>query len=373
MYEKRPRSTHSENSIVVGDVLDCAEWLKAHYGKQSVSLIYIDPPFNTQKTFQSYADRLSHEEWLSMFKDRLVATAPLLKNDGSVWVHLDDSELHHARFVLDEIFGEKAYVGSIIWEKRTSRESRSALSSAHDTILIYSPAGPQKWKLKRNLIPRRQDQLKNPDNDPRGSWADAPFTAPGYRDGQQYPIVTPTGERKLPPKGRSWYTAEDRFHELMQDNRIWFPKNGNGSPRLKRFSWELKGLVPKTLWFADEVGTTESAKRKLIKTFHTEIPFDTPKPVELLERIVQIATDEGDIVMDFFAGSGTTMEAAARHRRNWIVVERSFETTRDFITPRFQNLQSELPSVDLSNLIQAFPRYGEAQPISALDLLTAHP
>ena len=135
------RSSGHENSLIIGDLLDCTDWLETRYGKRSVSLIYIDPPFNTQKTFQSYSDRLSHDEWLSMFRDRLSASASLLKQDGSVRVHLDDSELHHARVVLDEIFGEEAFVGSIVWEKRTSRESRSALSSAHDTILIYSPSG----------------------------------------------------------------------------------------------------------------------------------------------------------------------------------------------------------------------------------------
>ena len=152
-----------------------------------------------------------------------------------------------------------------------------------------------------------------------------------------------------------------------RDNRIWFPKNGSGSPRLKRFSWELKGLVPKTIWFADEVGTTESAKRKLVNTFHAEVPFDTPKPVELLERIVQIATNEGDLVLDFFAGSGTTMEAASRSGRSWILVERSFATTRDFIIPRFQILKSEVPSLELSNFAQALPRFGEAEALELTD------
>lgn len=370
LLERPSTPTCSENTLVLGDVLDCQSWLKSRYGTESVSLIYIDPPFNTQKTFRSYSDRLSHDQWLSMFRDRLIATAPLLKKDGSVWVHLDDSELHHARFVLDEIFGEQAFVGSIIWEKRTSRESRSALSSAHDTILVYSPAGPKGWKLKRNPVPRGRDQLKNPDHDPRGSWSDAPFTAPGYREGQQYPIVTPTGAVKFPPKGRSWYSTEDTFKKLLADNRIWFPDRGNGSPRLKRFSWELKGLVPKTLWFANEVGTTEIAKKRLVKQSQNEVPFDTPKPVELMERIVQIATDEGDLVMDFFGGSGTTMEAAANLGRNWILVERSLPTTRDFIIPRLRRLkdkQSEQYAC-ISNLLQATPRFGATETVTLTDL-----
>lgn len=365
-----PSDPATGNSVVVGDLLDCQNWLREIYGPKSISLVYIDPPFNTQKTFQAYTDRLSHEQWLSMLRDRLLAISPLLKPEGSVWVHLDDSELHHARFVLDEVFGENAFVGSIIWEKRTSRESRSALSSAHDTILVYSPVGPKKWKLKRNLIPRAKDQLKNPDNDPRGSWADTPFTAPGYRKGQQYPITTPSGATKYPPKGRSWYTNEENYLKLSADNRIWFPKDGSGSPRLKRFSWELKGLVPKTLWFAEEVGTTESAKRRLVKDFNEDVPFDTPKPVELLERIVEIATNEGDIVLDFFAGSGTTMEAAAKHDRQWIMVERSFATARNFIIPRLRNLQPSVgTSADLANLIRAIPRFGESETWTLNDLM----
>jgi len=155
---------------------------------------------------------------------------------------------------MDEVFGEKAFVASVVWQKKTTRDSRAAFSSNHDTILVYAPSGPIKWKTSRNLLVKDNAHLLNRDNDPRGPWADAPFTAPGYRRAQQYPICTPSGQILLPPRGRSWYATEPTFCELLAEGRIWFPKGGDGSPRLKLFAHQLRGLVPFTVWGTSDTG-----------------------------------------------------------------------------------------------------------------------
>ena len=183
------------NILAIGDGLDVLEALTEGTSvfEGGIRLVYIDPPFNTQADVRQYDDTMKRSMWLSMMRDRLMALRPLLAEDASVWVHLDDAEVHRARAVMDEIFGEKAFVASVVWQKKTTRDSRAAFSSNHDTILIYAPSGPRKWKTSRNLLVKDTAKLRNRDNDPRGPWADAPFTAPGYRSAQQYEIVTPAG------------------------------------------------------------------------------------------------------------------------------------------------------------------------------------
>lgn len=326
------------NVLVVGDGLDALEAL-GHtqvFERDKIRLVYIDPPFNTQKTFNQFGDSLSRPLWLSMMRDRLAAVKPLLRDDASVWVHLDDSELHRARAIADELFGEESFVASVIWQKRTTRDSRAAFSSNHDTILVYAPSGPRKWKAKRNLLVKDDALLRNRDNDPRGPWTDAPFTAPGYRKAQQYDIVTPAGTVLRPPRGRSWYATEPTFKDLLAEDRIWFPRGGEGSPRIKLFAHQLRGLVPFTVWSSADVGTNDDAKRHLLDLFPDIEVFDTPKPEELLERIIHIATNPGELVVDLFAGSGTTAAAAHKMRRRWLAVERSMETVLDFTLPRLE-------------------------------------
>lgn len=335
-YVESSSLTPTSNALVVGDGLDALEALAATdlFGSDLIRCVYIDPPFNTQKTFNQYGDSLSRPMWLSMMRDRLAALKPLLRDDASVWVHLDDSEVHRARAVMDEVFGEKAFVASVIWQKRTTRDSRAAFSTNHDTILVYAPSGPKAWKTSRNLLTKDEALLRNRDEDPRGPWADAPFTAPGFRRAQQYEIVTPTGAVLRPPRGRSWYATEETFKSLLADDRIWFPKGGDGSPRIKLFANQLRGLVPFTVWGSADVGTNDDAKRHLHDLFPENTVFDTPKPEELLERIIHIATTPGELVVDLFAGSGTTAATAHKMRRRWITVERSAQTVLDFTLPR---------------------------------------
>lgn len=328
------------NVVAIGDGLDVLEALSINTSvlKGGIRLVYIDPPFNTQGNFRQYNDTMQRPMWLSMMRDRLEALRPHLAEDASVWVHLDDAEVHRARAVMDEVFGESAFVASVIWQKKTSRDSRAAFSSNHDTILVYAPSGPKKWKTSRNLLVKEDARLRNRDDDPRGPWSDAPFTAPGYRKAQQYQIVTPTGQILHPPRGRSWYATEPTYLALLADDRIWFPKGGDGSPRLKLFAHQLKGLVPFTVWNAADTGTNDDAKRHLMEMFPDVDVFDTPKPESLMERIIHIATNPEDLVVDIFGGSGTTAAVAHKMRRRWVVAERNAQTVFDFLLPRIQQV-----------------------------------
>lgn len=328
------------NLLVIGDGLDVLEALKqgTPLFRDGIRLVYIDPPFNTQVNFRQYNDTMQRPMWLSMMRDRLLAIRPLLADDASIWVHLDDSEVHRARAIMDEVYGEQAFVASVIWQKKTTRDSRAAFSSNHDTILVYAPSGPKKWKTSRNLLAKDEELLRNRDDDPRGPWADAPFTAPGFRKAQQYDIETPTGLILRPPRGRSWYATEQTYLDLKKDDRIWFPKGGNGSPRLKLFRHQLHGLVPFTVWGSSDTGTNDEAKRHLMSLFPDVEVFDTPKPETLLERIIHIATNPGELVVDIFAGSGTTAAVAHKMRRRWIAAERNTQTVLDFTLPRLMHV-----------------------------------
>lgn len=342
----------TSNLLAVGDGLDVLEALSSQttFFGCGIRLVYVDPPFNTNADVRQYSDSMTRSRWLSMIRDRLLALQPLLSEDASIWVHLDDAEVHRARLVMDEVFGESAFVASVVWQKKTTRDSRAAFSTNHDTILVYAPSGPKKWKTSRNLLVKDKTYLSNRDNDPRGPWSDAPFTAPGYRSAQQYEIKTPSGRVLNPPRGRSWYATEATYQSLLKDGRIWFPKDGDGSPRLKLFSPQLRGLVPFTVWGSVDTGTNDDAKRHLMSLFPDKEVFDTPKPELLLERILHIATNPGDLVVDIFGGSGTTAAVSQKMRRRWLLAERNICTVLDFALPR---LNSVIEGTDLGGITAA--------------------
>lgn len=328
------------NVLAIGDGLDVLDALRVRTTifRGGIRLVYIDPPFNTQVNFRQYRDTMARSMWLSMMRTRLMALRSLLAEDASIWVHLDDAEVHRARAIMDEIFGDTAFVASVVWQKKSSRDSRAAFSTNHDTILVYAPSGPIKWKTSRNLLARDSAHFLNRDNDPRGPWCDAPFTAPGYRRAQQYDIVTPTGQVLRPPRGRSWYATQPTYRALLADDRIWFPKGGDGSPRLKLFAHQVRGLVPFTVWGTSETGTNDDAKRHLMALFPGKEVFDTPKPESLLERIIHIATNPGELVVDIFGGSGTTAAVAHKMGRRWVVAERNAQIVLDFLLPRLKRV-----------------------------------
>lgn len=332
----------SENLLVRGDALHALTSLLQLDGYRDryagkVRLCYLDPPFNTGKTFEHYRDAVARSEWLAMLRDRLVRIRQLLAPDGSVWVHLDDSEQHRARCVLDEVFGPKAFVATVIWQKRTSRDNRKAFSTMHDYIHVYAPLGPVAWKQLRNPLPDG-GAFRNPDGDPNGPWRSVPMTAQAGHGtaGQFYTIVSPAGDAHDPPAGRCWTYTRERFDELVAAGRVYWPRSGRGKPRLKRYLHEATGLAPFTIWTAEEVGENADAKKALLAAFPGRAPFDTPKPETLLQRIIHIATNPGELVLDCFLGSGTTAVVAQRMGRRWVGVERSAEVVDLFALPRLR-------------------------------------
>lgn len=333
------RGERAASLLIHGDASKGLDELLATTGDESlagtVKLCYIDPPYNTGERFAHYNDRADRAEWLTRLHDHLVAARQLLAPDGSLWLHLDDSEQHRARCVLDEVFGEDCFVATIVWQKRTTRDNRKSFSSMHDYIHVYAPAGPKAWKKVRNGLPD-EGAFSNPDNDPRGPWRSVPMNVQaGHATASQfYTVVTPTGIHHDPPPGRCWtYTAE-RLAELDALGRVYWPRSGDGKPRLKRFQSEVTGLAPFTIWATDEVGDTGSAKRGLLAEFPDRQAFDTPKPLALLERIVAIATDPGDLVLDYYLGSGTTAVASQRLGRRWVGIEQNLRTIEEFALPR---------------------------------------
>lgn len=315
-------------------------------GPGQVKLAYLDPPYNTGSRFGHYDDALQSAEWLSDLHERLALIKRLLHEDGSVWLHLDDSEQHRGRCLLDEVFGSEAFVATIIWQRRVSRDNRTAFSASHDYIHVYAPGGPKRWKLVRNGLPNA-GAFVNPDDDPRGPWRSVPLSAQaGHGTASQfYEIMTPRGTLVGPPPGRCWTYTAPRFQQLAAEGRIYWPKGGLGRPRLKRYVDEVADLAPSTLWLAEDVGDTATAKKELLRAVGGARPFDTPKPEALMERIIHIATDPGDLVLDPYLGSGTTAVVASRMSRPWVGIERQAVTVATVTLPRLAAASAPDPSV----------------------------
>jgi len=331
------------NVLIRGDSLHALRSLRrlpeyaAQYASR-VKLIYIDPPFNTGQAFSSYDDALEHSVWLTMMRDRLVELKRLLAPTGSIWVHLDDSEVHRLRCVMDEVFGASRFVATVIWQKRYSRDNRPAIGSVHDSLLVYAPLGGS-WKHHRNRVPRVDaKQYRNPNQNPRGPWRPIPMTAQGYRVNQMYEIVSPAGVVHTPPKGRCWSMIRERFDDLLAKGRIYFGKDGKGQPNVIRYLDEDEGLVPWTWWPAAEVGDNDESKKEMLNLFPSVEAFETPKPERLMQRIIHIATNPGDIVLDCFAGSGTTAAVAQKMGRRWLAIEREQSTVDTYLYPRLRSV-----------------------------------
>lgn len=311
----------TDNMLIHGDNLLALKALTKDY-EGKIKCIYIDPPYNTGSAFEHYDDNLEHSIWLDLMHERLIILKQLLSHDGTIWISIDDDEGHYLKVLCDSIFGRDNFINTVIWHKKGTRSNDARwFSDNHDFILVYAK---NKMNWKPNLLPRPKDSTKgysNPDNDPRGVWASGPCHAKTPNEKDIYPITTPSGRTVMPPPGTSWRFSESRFKELIDDNRIWFGKDGNNVPRYKRFLTEVKdGFVPTTLWFREEVGDNQEAKKE-VKAFNAESVFSTPKPERLIERILMLATKKGDIVLDSFLGSGTTSAVAHKMERKWIGVE----------------------------------------------------
>ena len=320
------REDQFDNKLIFGDNLLALKALEQEYAGK-VKCVFIDPPYNTGNAFEYYDDGLEHSIWLGLMRDRLEIIHRLLSDDGSIWITIDDNEAHYLKVLCDEVFGRANFVATMIWEKRTTRENRRVFSFNHDFILVYGKNKPL-FEAHRNPLPLSDDVLnryKNPDNDSRGTWQSISANAQaGHATASQfYTLVAPNGKEHEPPKGTCWrYTMEKMQREIEQRN-IWFGKEGNGVPRIKKFLYksEDSGLTPETIWKADSVGTNDEAKKGIMKLLPDHPVFDNPKPERLIQRVIHIATNPGDLVLDSFAGSGTTGAVAHKMGRRWIMIE----------------------------------------------------
>lgn len=291
--------------------------------EDQVQCIYIDPPYNTGNAFTHYDDGLEHSIWLSLMRERLFLLQKLLKKEGTIWISIDADESHYLKVLCDEVFGRHNFVDEVIWQRSFAPINlKKTLSRCHDTILVYTKERSEKFELNR--LPRRTEadnRYKNPDNDPRGPWTSGDLSVGPAVQENIYPITTPSGRVCYPPEGYSWRLNKDRFQEYVEDNRIWFGSDGNNVPRIKRFLTDVKdGVVAMTFWPYQEVGHNQDAKKE-IKALNFESIFDTPKPEKLIERILTLGSNPGDIVLDSFLGSGTTTAVAHKMGRKWIGVE----------------------------------------------------
>ena len=329
-----------DNVLIQGDNLLALKTLEQQYAGK-VKCIYIDPPYNTGSAFEHYEDGLEHSIWLGLIRDRVELLRKFLRVDGSLWITIDQTESHYLKIVCDEIFGRQNFVANVVWQKRTSPDFRASIGAAHDDILVYAK-NISEFKEKLNKLPRSDEQLSdysNPDNDPRGPWASTDLTGQTGRatKDQFYEIVTPSGEIYRPPEGRCWALNEDTFLEMQNDGRIWFGQNGASRPRKKKFLDEAEGVASWSWWPNNEVGHNQEAKRESNALFTSEKSFETPKPERLLHRIILLASDEGDIIMDTFGGSGTTAAVAHKMRRKWIMVELG-DHAQTYIVPRLKKV-----------------------------------
>ena len=311
----------TDNLLIQGDNLHALKALCPYFAGQ-VKCIFIDPPYNTRQDFDHYQDNLQHTQWLEMMYPRLTLLNELLAEDGSIWVIIDDEEAHYLKVLMDEIFGRKNFVANVVWQKKHTRANDAKwFSDNHDHIMVYAK-NKEKWAI--NKLPRTAEQdrkFKNPDNDPRGVWASQPIQVKTPSDNYIYEIQNPAGMKFWPPKGRSWQFSYKRYLELVEDNRIWFGEKGTNVPRIKKFLFDVQdGLKPVTIWLHQEVGHNQEAKQE-VKKFNDEDVFATPKPERLIQRVLHLATEQGDLVLDSFLGSGTTAAVAHKMGRRWIGVE----------------------------------------------------
>ncbi len=335
---------NTEHVFIEGENLEVLKVLqKSYFGK--VKMIYIDPPYNTGNDSFIYPDKFSetiaeyeqrvgdkdedgyltkdglfrknskengqyHSNWLNMMMPRLYLAKNLLRPDGVIFISIDDNEVHNLRLLMNEIFGEENFVANIVWQKKYSPQNDAKwFSNMHDHIICYAK---NKFNWYPNLLERTLEQnyrYSNPDNDIRGDWKSSDFSVKTYSAAYDYPITTPSGRVVNPPPSRCWRTSKENFEKLVADNRIWFGVSGTNVPSVKKFLSEVKqGITPSTIWFRDDVGDNQDAAKDIRKLFSVP-PFDTPKPVKLLNRILKLGLSSNDLVLDFFSGSGSTAHA----------------------------------------------------------------
>lgn len=328
-----------DNLLIHGDNLLALKALESKYAGK-VKCVYIDPPYNTGSAFTHYDDGVEHSMWLTLIRDRLEILWRLLQDTGSLWVSIDDAEMPYLRVLLDEVCGRRNFVATNVWQKRYSRENREAIGDAHEYVVVYAK-DPEDFKRNRNKLPLGEKQLavyKNPNKDPKGLWRAVSFSAQGYRPNQMYEIVSPiTGKRHRPPEGSCWKVIESEYFRLLSEGRMYFGKKGDAVPSRIQYLKDIEGIVPWTWWPHEETGHTDESKREIQELFGKIDAFDTPKPERLISRVLHIATNPGDLVLDSFAGSGTTGAVAHKMGRRWIMVELG-DHCQTHIVPRLKKV-----------------------------------
>ncbi|HEY8585713.1 MAG TPA: site-specific DNA-methyltransferase [Rhodanobacter sp.] len=346
LLEEPERSYHAAQRVGVGDLFDnrlifgdnllALKALEQEFAGK-VKCVFIDPPYNTGSAFTHYDDGLEHSIWLGLMRDRLEIIRRLLSDDGSLWITIDDNEAHYLKVLCDEVFGRTNFVSNLIWQKADSpRNSARQFSTDHDHILVFSK-NPNWVPKKLQRTEQSNSIYTNQDDDPRGPWLPGdPYANKPYSKGR-YTITGPTERQFSPPPGRYWRISEERLWELDAEGRIWWGPTGSARPSIKRYLSEVGDLVPRTLWSKEDVGSNRTSKNEMRELFPGDSSFDTPKPERLVERVLNIATDPGDLVLDSFAGSGTTGAVAHKMGRRWIMVELG-EHCHSHIIPRLKKV-----------------------------------
>ena len=333
--------------LVHGDNFQALTLLGERYREQ-VKCVYIDPPYNTGNDGFAYKDGYGHSSWLALANDRLAGIKAVMSSDAVFFSSIDDNEVHRYKLMLEATFGADKHIADIVWQKRYAPDVRKTISDAHEYIFAFAsdPAGFKQTRKKLPLGEAQTKQFKNPDNDPRGPWKADNFTAQGYRPNQMYPITVPSGRVATPPANRCWGYTVEVYESFLADNRMYFGQNGDGAPAVKRFLKDMDGMVPWTWWNQEEVGHSQDGLKELMKLFGKdaeELTNFTAKPVSLISRIIQISTDQTSLIADFFAGSGTTGQAALAEnrkdtgKRKYILADKNeyFET---ILKPRLQKV-----------------------------------
>lgn len=328
----------SENLLIQGDNLLALKALRPLYEGQ-IKCVFIDPPYNTKSSFKHYDDKLEHSQWLSMMYPRLSLIRDLLSENGSLWISIDDDESHYLKVICDEVFGRQNFISNVIWEKKYSPSNDAKwLSDGHDHILVYAK---NKSIWRPNLLPRTEKQdkyYKYDDKDGRGLWRSDNVLVKSFSKSGVFAIVNPnTGKEHWPPEGSCYRFSEDSAKLYLAENRFYFGKDGKGAPQLKRFLSEVKqGVTALTIWKREEVDDNQEAKKE-VKEFNSTDVFDTPKPERLMQKILTLATNPGDFVLDSFLGSGTTAAVAHKMNRKWIGIEMG-DHAKTHCVPRLQKV-----------------------------------
>ncbi len=339
-YHAKHRVTDNDlfdNQLIFGDNLLALKALESEFAGK-VKCVFIDPPYNTGSAFTHYDDGVEHSIWLSLMRDRLEIIRRLLSEGGSLWITIDDNEAHYLKVLCDEVFGRANFVATVIWQKKYAPKSDSKyFSESHDFVLVIAKQLDRFQLGRLNKTEKQTSRYTNRDNDPRGPWKASDVLRNEARDYAIFPVKLPSGREVWPPSGTSWRYTKEKFAELIVDNRIWFGVDGDARPAYKRFISEVSETIPSTtIWSFDEVGHNDESKKEM-RTIFGEDLFATPKPERLLQRIIHLTTNPGDLVLDSFAGSGTTGAVAHKMGRRWIMVELG-EHCHTHIIPRLKKV-----------------------------------